>query len=489
VGPGRVGPGIVIVGAGFAGIGVAALLKRAGIDSFTIYEKAEGVGGAWWHNIYPGAEVDTHSFMYSFPFKPYPWSRTHARQAEVQGYLAETVEDYDLGRHLHLGVGVDSAVWDEQTHTYQLTLDTGEEVICQVLVGATGFLNMPKYPTWPGLETFRGPAFHTARWETQWDLSDKTVAVVGTGSTGIQLVPELAKIVKKLYVFQREPGWIVAKGDHDYGPVERTRLANRWWYRWERLKFLRFIEKIQFTGDIFTPGTAANDAARASALAFIERELGDRPDLQKLVTPDYPYWGKRTILHSTFYQSLKNDNVELVPRAVASVTETGVVDADGEERAVDALIMATGFQPTNYLGTMSVRGRDGRTLQEYWAGAPRAFVGITVPTFPNFFIMYGPGTNGGEIVSMLMAQARYIVRAARRMAGGKATAIEVKRLWADVYDDWLQNKLRTTSFAVSRNYYRVPSGRVVTQWPYSPVRYMALVRLLGDISEERRTLQ
>ncbi len=316
-------------------------------------------------------------------------------------------------------------------------------------------------------------------------MAGKTIAVVGTGSTATQFVPELARIAGHVYLFQREPGWILPKGERDYTEPERRRLATRRWYRWERVKYFRMIEKVQWRGEPFRPGSAMNDRGRQLGLDFIERELGDRPDLAKAVTPEYPYWGKRLILNTTFYSALKSDNVELIPRAVMRVTETGVIDADGVERAVDAVILATGFQPTNYLGTLEVRGRDGRSLQDCWQGEPKAFLGITVPNFPNLYVMYGPGTNGGEIVSMLMRQAGHIVGAARRLRRG-ATALEVRSLWVDVYDAWLQSKVTGTSWDISNNYYKASSGKVVTQWPFSPLRYAAMVRLLGRASESAR---
>ena len=220
-----------------------------------------------------------------------------------------------------------------------------------------------------------------------------------------------------------------------------------------------------------------------AALGYIGQVFADRPDLQKAVTPDYPFWGKRLIMNSTFYPSLLHPNVELIPRAVLRITPTSVVDEDGVEREIDILVMGTGFQPSNYLGTMEVRGRTGQTLQDYWQGEPRGFLGITVPTFPNFFMMYGPGTNGGEIVSMLMRQAEYIVRVVKRMKRQRITAVEVKDTWADMWHAWLLSKVNITAFAKGNNYYRGPSGNIVTQWPFSPGTYGVLVRALGRRSE------
>jgi cation diffusion facilitator CzcD-associated flavoprotein CzcO len=475
-------PRIVIVGAGFAGIGLAVRLKKAAIDSFTIYDMAESVGGAWWYNQYPGAEVDTVSYVYSFPFKRHAWSRTHAKQPELLKYLNETVDEFGVRRHLRLGVAVEAAAWDDAYHVYRLRLSTGENVECHVLVGATGFLNIPKYPTWLGLESFQGPKFHTARWEPQHDLTGKTVAVVGTGSSGSQVVPELARVAGRLYVFQREPGWVVHKLDRDHEPDERARMLKPWQYRMMRLKWFWGAEKMQWDGGLFRAGAPLNTMGQQAALKFISKELGDRPDLEKMVTPDYPYWGKRLIMNTTFYAALKRDNVELIPRAVVSVTPTGVVDEDGVERRIDVLVMATGFQTGNYLGTMEVRGRGDRNLREVWAGEPKAFLGITVPGFPNFFILYGPGTNGGEIASMLMRQAEFVVRAVKGLMRQRVTAVEVRPTWADTYQAWLQSNVNNTVWAKANNYYRGDSGTIVTQWPFSPGRYGLLVRILGRAS-------
>jgi cation diffusion facilitator CzcD-associated flavoprotein CzcO len=479
-------PKIAIVGAGFGGIGLGALLMRRGIDTFTIYDKADHVGGTWWHNQYPGAEVDTVSYVYSYAFKPYGWTRTHAQRAELLRYLEDTVEEFGLRSHLQLGVAVESAAWNEETHCYALELSTGESAECHVLVAATGFLNIPKYPSWPGIDEFVGPKFHTARWEGEHDLADKTIAVVGTGSSATQVVPELAKVAKKLYLFQRQPGWIIPKDERDFSPEESARFLKPIHYRWERAKWFWATEKRTWNGAPFRPDTPANEMGRQAAMAFIDREFSEYPDIRKAVTPDYPFWGKRLVFNSTFYASLKLPNVELVPFPVESATRTGLVDSGGAEHSVDVLVLATGFKTTDYLGTMEVRGRDGRTLQDVWAGEPSAFLGLTVPGFPNFYMVYGPGTNGGEIVSMLMRQAEHIVGAVKRMRRQAVTALEVKSTWAAMYDAWLEAQVGSTSWAIAENYYKGPTGKIVTQWPYSPGIYGVLVRALGRLSQSGR---
>jgi cation diffusion facilitator CzcD-associated flavoprotein CzcO len=479
-------PRVAIVGGGFAGIAAGVKLRKAGIESFTIYEKALEVGGTWRDNTYPGCEVDTPSSLYSFSFTVPGWARTHARQADLHKYLEVVVDDFGLRPHIRTGTGVRAAVWDERAHAYDLELDDGTTAACHVLISAVGFLNVPRLPDWPGLSSFRGPAFHTARWEHEHDLTAKRVAVVGTGSSAVQIVPEIAEVAGRVLLFQREPGWVMPKGERDYTAEEQEALRRPLRWRRERLRQLWRVEKNLWRAGSYRPGSKVHTKMEALCRSYIDRKFADRPDLREAVTPSYPYWGKRLIFASTFYPALKRDNVELIPRAVVRVTPTGVVDSSGVEHAADVLVLATGFQPTNYLAHLQVLGHAGRSVHEEWGGEPRAFLGITVPGFPNLFLMYGPGTNGGEIVWMLERQAEYAVRVVRRMMRTGATAVEVRRRWADAYDRWLQWTVRDTAWTVSNNYFKADSGRIVTQWPYSPLVYWALTKSLGRWSETTR---
>jgi cation diffusion facilitator CzcD-associated flavoprotein CzcO len=479
-------PEVAIVGSGFAGLAAGVKLKQAGVESFTIYEKSLEVGGTWRDNTYPGCEVDTPSALYSFSFTIPGWSRTHARQAELRKYVERVVDEFGLRPHIRTGFGVEKATWDERTKSYALELDDGTTAACNVLISAVGFLNVPRYPDWPGLEAFRGPKFHTARWEHEHDLQGKRVALVGTGSSAIQITPEVAAVADRLLLFQREPGWVMPKGERDYTPEERDSLLGRMNWRRERLKQLWRIEKNLWRGGTYRPGSKPNAGGEALCRRYIDKEFADRPDLREAVTPNYPFWGKRLIFATTYYPALKRDNVELIPHAVERVTESGVVDVLGVERPVDVLVLATGFQPTNYLAHLEVVGRDGRSLREHWAGEPKAFLGITVPGFPNFFIMYGPGTNGGEILWMLERQAEYATRVVKRMRRTGVRAVEVRKSWAALYDRWLQWAVRDTAWSVSNNYFKSGSGRIVTQWPYSPLVYWTLTKSLGPFSETAR---
>ncbi|HXK22785.1 MAG TPA: NAD(P)/FAD-dependent oxidoreductase [Myxococcota bacterium] len=479
-------PKVVVVGAGFGGIAAGVKLKRAGVDTFTIYESSPGIGGTWWDNTYPGAEVDVGSHLYCFSFKPYDWTRTHARQPELQRYLEQTVDELGLRPHLRLGVGVESATWDDDRHVWSVRLGDGTLDECHVLISAVGFLNVPRLPDWPGLELFEGPKFHTARWEHQHDLRGKVVAVVGTGSSATQVVPAIQPIVKELYVFQREPGWVLPKGERDLTDAQRAALRRPWRRTWERWRLRYTTERNIWGGRLFRPGARVNETNQRLCLAYIARQFKDRPDLREAVTPKYAYPGKRPVLASTFYPALKQENVELIPRAVTRVTRTGLVDSDGVERAVDVIVLATGFEAANYLARMRVVGRGGRTLKQHWADEPRAFLGITVPDFPNFFMLYGPGTNGGEIVIMLESQAEYALRAVKRMIRERVSAIEVKPSFEARWYRWLQSRMEGTSWTMSRNYFKSPTGKIVTQWPSGNLHYRLLTKLFGRVSETTR---
>jgi cation diffusion facilitator CzcD-associated flavoprotein CzcO len=374
----------------------------------------------------------------------------------------------------------------EAASVKSVKLDDGTTDECHVVISAVGFLNVPRYPDWPGLDAFRGPKFHTARWEHEHDLAGKAVAVVGTGSSATQVVPAIQPIVQQLYVFQREPGWVMPKGERDFTDAERATFSKPWRRTRERWRQKLMLERSLWAGRMYRPGTKLNTARERFCRSYIARQFADHPDLHDAVTPTYPYPGKRPVLASTFYPALKNENVELVPRAVASVTPAGIVDSEGIERAVDVIVMATGFQPANYLARLRVAGVDGRTLQEHWAGEPRAHLGITVSGFPNFFMLYGPGTNGGELVIMLESQAEFAVRAIKRMVRERVTAVEVKPAFEARWYRWLQSKMAGTSWTMCNNYFKAPNGKIVTQWPYTNLQYRALTKLLGRVSETTR---
>jgi cation diffusion facilitator CzcD-associated flavoprotein CzcO len=486
---GMVAPNVAIIGAGFGGIAAGVKLLEAGIHTFTIFEQSDGVGGTWRDNVYPGCEVDVGSHLYSFSFMPYDWSRNYARQPEVLRYLESVADYYGLGSHCRFNTRVLQAVWDEERAKYLVSSESADSPDIDrsefnIVISALGILNHPRYPEWPGLEKFEN-RFHTARWDTGQDLRGKRVAVVGTGSTSAQLVPELAPMVEKLYVFQCEPGYVAPKGSREFSPAERDRFKHPLIRRRERLRMLMPLERTQFRGSMFRPGSKYNTMMKNVCLGFIDSSLGDRPELAASVTPDYPYPGKRNVLADTFYSALRSPNVELVPQPVVAVNEFGVEDSLGVHREIDVLVMATGFQPANFLATLEVVGRDGRSIHEIWAGEPNACFGITVPGVPNFFMLYGPNTNGGEIIHQLETQADYTVRAIKRMLESGTEWVEPSPKATAAWNRYVQKGIEGTSWQLSNNYYKAPSGRNVTQWPTTQSVYRLLVRVFGRASEVR----
>ena len=478
-------PRIAIIGGGFGGIGLSVKLKQAGIHTFTIFEKNDRPGGTWWENRYPGAEVDSPSHLYSLSFKTYNWSRNFARQPELLRYMDDIIDEHDLARHFRFNTQIKSVVWNEQTHTYRLHAVDGESFHAHVVVSAIGLLNAINYPTWPGLETFERPKFHTARWEHHHDLTGKTVALVGTGCTAAQIVPEIAPVVGKLLLFQREPGHVFKKGVRDFSPAERVKLSRPLAYRIERIRCFLRTAKVRGPRPSM-PGTRLNKLFSRMALDYIDEVFKDRPDLAELVTPHYAFAGKRVILSDDYYPALLHENVELIPKAVSRVTGTGVVDSDGVEREVDILVMATGFQPANFLAHLEVTGRGGQTIHEYWNGEPRAVMGTTVARFPNFFMLYGPNSNGGEILFHQEQQVGFIMRALKRMIRHGRTAIEVRESVMNVFNRWLQGRLQRGSFGHSRfglklGYYRSPTGAVVTQWTQGATLFWIFAQVLSRL--------
>ena len=418
----------VVIGAGLGGLTAGMMMLDAGFTSFRIVEKNAGVGGTWWENRYPGAEVDVHSHLYSWGFKRYDWSRTHARQPEIRAYIEEVVDERGLRPHLTLSTSVTEAVWEEERQRYRVVLSTGEVLAPRVLVSATGLLNTPKVPSWPGLERFDGPKLHTARWDESVDLTGRRVAVVGGGSSATQVVATLAPLVGHLTVYQREPGWVLPKGDHDYTDDDRARFRSESGLARQRTRLQHLWQVSQ--------ATRFSQRSRAMAEGYIAAVFAERPDLREAVTPTYGFAGKRLVLNGDYYPALLRDNVELVPHGVTALTENGVVDARGVETPVDAIVLATGFETERPLASMKIVGRSGRTLHETWGGEPRAILGISVPDFPNFFMLYGPSTHGGEIFLNHRAQARWAVRTLQRMRRSGVTAVEARPAALRWYVRW-----------------------------------------------------
>ena len=470
---------VAIIGAGLGGIAAAVKLKKSTSAEFVVFEQSAGVGGTWYDNRYPGCEVDVHSHAYSFSFLKYDWKRTHATQPELLAYAEHVVERFGLTPHLRLNTRVTDLVWEESTSTYTLSTADGDSHEFDVVISALGLLSVPRYPEWPGLETFAGPCFHTSRWE-EHDLTGKSVAVVGTGSTAVQIIPSIAPIAGQVHVFQREPGWIEPKNERKYTERER------WMFRnvplVQRLHRARIFHQGNKRFKGYDVGSRRQRRMREVCERFIAGSIAD-PRTRAAVTPGYPWGCKRPVLSSTFYPALNRDNVELVPHAVTRVTPTGVVDATGTTRDIDVLILSTGFQPTKFLAGLDVKGRDGRSIHDVWRERASAFLGITVPGFPNFFILYGPNTNGGvSVIAQLERQAEVMVGAVRRMERARHGSVDTSPNATRRFVEWVDRRLATSASAMNsgcHNYYHDPSGHNVTQWPAGHLAYAVATRVLA----------
>lgn len=468
---------VAIVGAGFGGIAVAVALKRAGIDSFTIFEKTPGPGGVWFHNSYPGCEVDVPSRAYSFSYMPYDWSGTYAKQPELRRYAEDVVERFSIAPNIRYNTVVRSAVWNARTSTYILTTADGETHEAEVCVSAVGLLSNPKIPDWPGLDAFTGSAFHTAEFDSSVSLEGKSVALVGTGSSACQIGPAIAADVAQLHVYQREPGHVLPKRGVTYDDATRAKYARfPVLQRVERaVELYRGVKAFRATD----PARPEHEKVERYFDKQLERKVTD-PVTRAALRPKYPYGCKRPIFANGYYEMFNRPNVELVPHAVARVTPTGLVDETGAERQVDVVIMATGFHVADFLTTLEVTGEGGLSLADFWGQEPWAFLGLTVPNFPNFVMMYGPNTNGvPSIISYHEAAAAAVVRLVCRLRRSKRSSFQTRTAIARRFDDWTQTQLdkhRKVAFSGCHNYNLAPTGRNVSQWPLSHYAYRVMVR-------------
>jgi cation diffusion facilitator CzcD-associated flavoprotein CzcO len=480
---------IVIIGSGFGGLGLAIRLKRAGIDSFTILEKSPTLGGTWRDNTYPGAACDVPSMLYSFSFEPKTdWTRKWSGQAEIHAYMQDCARRNDLMRHIRFGVEVAGARYDEATGTWTVRTTAGEEIVADVLVSGVGQLHRPAIPTIPGLETFRGPCFHSARWDHGVALAGKRVGVIGNAASAVQFIPEIAKEAAHVTIFQRSANWMIARGDRPFRTWETWVLTNvPGALRLYRAFLWAFAEVLLYPVMRQKPMLAR--LYTRWALDNLESNVAD-PALRKVLTPDYPIGGKRILIHDDFYPALNRPNVALVTSPIARVGEDAVVTADGAAHRLDVLIFATGFRTNPFLAPMKIEGTDGRSLDVDWAHGARAYFGMTMTGYPNFFMLYGPNTNLGHnsIIFMLECQIAYVMDAIQWMVADDLKSIELKPEVMEAFNEQLQRDLATTSWAVAPESWYKDAGRITNNWPYSTFEYWRRTRALvhADYRAERR---
>ncbi|WP_299562824.1 NAD(P)/FAD-dependent oxidoreductase [uncultured Mycolicibacterium sp.] len=472
-------PRVAIIGSGFSGLAAAIELRRQGIEDFVIFEKAPGMGGTWFYNRYPGAEVDLESHIYSFSFERYDWSRTHAHWDELLGYLEHVARKWNLTDRIRLNEKVEEVRWSDEDRTWTLTTSSGaDHGAFTAVISAVGFLNIPLIPPFAREEhDFEGAICHTSSWIEGLDMTGKKVGVVGTGSSAVQIVTEAERVAAEVKIFQIEPNWILPKNSRAFSPWERrlNRLAPVYLYRRYKL-YLGYDLRQLGAGHARADGRA-NQRRRRAAEAFLRQELGSRPDLLELATPKFPFEGRRTVISDTYYAALRNPKVTLVPHAVKGLTRTGAVDANGDEHELDIIVLATGFDAANYLGNYRVYGRNGVEIHDEWAGEPQALLGMMVPNFPNFFIMYGPNTNSVPLVTFYEAQAAFAAGLIKKAARTGRRLIEVRRSAFLLYNEWIQDTLAKTVWAKVDSYFHAGSGRIVSQWPFNATTYLAAVKL------------
>jgi 4-hydroxyacetophenone monooxygenase len=486
---------VLVIGAGFSGVAMGIKLKEAGIP-FTIVEKNEQFGGTWYENSYPGCGVDTANHFYSYSFNiNHDWDHFFAKRDEIFHYIRRTADAHDLAKHVRFNEEVSSAVWDQSKALWRVSTRTASGTVNQLtarfIVSAVGQLNRPALPDIPGLADFEGPSFHTARWNHEADIAGRKVGMVGTGASGMQVGPAIAPIVEKLTIFQRSPHWAM----HNPLYFETVTDEKKW-----VLKNIPFYAKwFRFqlfwsSSDGFHPNlridpswpdqkrsiNLENAKLREQLEAHIAKELGGDPELIAKATPDFPPYGKRMLRDNHWYRMLTRANVDLVTDPIDHIEKDAVITKDGVRHPLDVLVMATGFQARRMLTPMHVEGRSGRTLRDVWGeDDPRAYLGITVPGFPNFFLIYGPNTNlahGGSAVFHSECQIRYTMQALRELLESGKAALEVRPEPYQGYQDKVDTALRSMvwSHPGVTSWYKNQSGRVTQTSPWRLVDYRNL---------------
>lgn len=414
-------PRVVIVGAGFSGIAMALALQEAGhAEGMTIVDQATDFGGTWRDNVYPGCACDVPSHLYSLEGERYDWPGFYSHQPAIQQYILDVVAKHDLRRHARFGSGVASQTWSDDTATWLVALEDGTTLEAEVVVNGVGPLSKPIMPRLPGIETFEGPAFHSAQWQAGLDLSGKRVGIVGTGASAVQIVPSIVEDVAHLTVFQRTPSWVLPRVERTFSPVERFVLRKVPWAQQAIRGFVNItVEHVVWRI------LAQDDAAQARAVTLgrwnIKRGISD-PALRAAVTPDLKPGCKRMMFSNTYYPALDRDHVDVRTSGIAEVTPTGVRLDDGTEVALDVIVYGTGFDPHHFWAPMEVIGQGGVALDDQWAKGANAYVGTTTPNFPNLFFLLGPNTGTGHnsVVLMAEAQAKYVVGALEYLGTGAA---------------------------------------------------------------------
>lgn len=469
-------PTVGIIGAGAGGIAMGIQLAEGGYR-FTLFDRADGFGGTWRHNTFPGAACDVPSHLYSYSFAPNPrWSKTYANQPEILAYLENVAAAHGLGARLRANTAITSARWSDTRRRWTLTDDDGAEHEFDVVVSAVGMLDVPHIPDIPGTRRFRGRRFHSARWDHTKSTAGERVASIGTGASAIQYVPAIARETAHLTVFQRTPIWIAPRFDFPFTP-EQHELFERDPAAARKLRDEAFdaYESASFDVD-----AAQTREATELARSYLMRKVAD-PELRAKLTPDYPAGCKRPLMSRDWYPTFALPNVSLETTAIAELTERGVRTADGVEHPVDTIIYGTGFTAADYLASIDVYGTGGRRLADVWRDGAEAYLGTLVAGYPNFFTLYGPNTNGvNSIIYIHEAQTTFVRHILDVLNRRGARTVEVTPDAQRRYNDEIQAAMVGKVWLACDNYFRHPSGKVVTQFPYSGRTFFERTRKLVD---------
>ncbi|MEV7967347.1 NAD(P)/FAD-dependent oxidoreductase [Sphaerisporangium sp. NPDC088356] len=472
------GPGITIIGSGFAGLCMAIKLKDAGYHDFVILEKDSDLGGTWRDNTYPGCACDVPSPMYSFSFELNPeWTRLFAPRQEIWDYMRACVEKYDLAPHFRFGKEVSGLEYLDETNRWRVSTGDGATFTTNAVVSGIGALHVPSLPEIPGRETFAGPSFHSASWDHSCDLTGKRVAVIGTGASAVQFVPQIAGRAERLHVFQRTAPWIQPKPDIPLS--KRTRKA---------LRTLPLAGRALRTGVYWLLETRALGFTVDPRLMKVHQAVAERhltaqvPDaeLRAKLTPGYTIGCKRILLSDDYYPALCRDDVELVTDRITEIREHSVVDATGREHPVDVIIYGTGFKVTEALAEQRIIGRNGLKIQDAWRDGIQAYLGTATAGFPNLFFLLGPNTGLGHtsVVFMIEAQVRYVMSCLRLLSSTRARALDVRPEAQRAYNDRLQERLERLVWSEGGcvSWYLDDKGRNRTLWPGFTFEFWARTR-------------
>jgi len=463
---------------------MAIKLLEAGTKSFLVIEKADEIGGTWYVNQYPGCACDIPSHLYSYSFERNPdWSRMYSPRDEIQRYLKACSEKYELGPYIRLNTRMRRAAWDAAAAVWRVTIADGATVTARVLVSAVGALHVPKYPEIPGLEKFAGPAFHSTWWDGSVPLEGRRVAVIGTGASAIQFVPEIAAKVAKLMVFQRTPPWIFPKADFPIPERWKGLFRRAPFFSWLFRIYLFWLFDIRIWG-FLGKARMLRKRGQKMALDHLEEQVSD-PGLRARLKPSYELGCKRVLISNDFYPAIQRPNVEFITDRITEIREHSIVTQDGTERPVDVLIYGTGFRATEPLHDTEIIGRDGVQIHQAWKERISAYLGVTVSGFPNFFILLGPNTGLGHnsVVLMSEAQIGYVMDCLRLMRKRGSKVMEVKPSTQQQFVEELRKRLAGTVWESGgcRSWYQdAKTGESPVIWPGSVVRYKRKTRAVAE---------